>query len=236
MTNISTKRSSSHIHKSVSITSDISNDERIHIDDHKNDLSASTTVVRQREGEEVVKNEKSSQQANEPDDRTNSVVPLTYQQKEEQANYAAAVKVDGQEYQEVEQEITTDNNSSNKRRRYYYNEQTTYHLKRLFYETIGHGRKPTRQERHILHEQTGVNPRKMTYYLSNMKRRHIRELQEFRQLINEGAIDGRYASYVNYCNRRTMASAATYRQEDGKEEQGKNNKEKVYCEEENEGS
>ncbi|KAG2216944.1 hypothetical protein INT45_012802 [Circinella minor] len=210
------------------------------MDDPKNDLSinplTSTTVVRQRESEQVVKNEKSSQQTNETKDRTNEAIPLTQQQNDEQENYTATVNVDGQEYQEVEEEVTSDNNNGNKRRRYYYNEQTTYHLKKLFYETIGHGRKPTRQERHILHEQTGVNPRKMTYYLSNMKRRHIRELQEFRQLINEGAIDGRYASYVNYCNRRMIASASTSRQEEGKEEQGKNNKEKVDCEEENETS
>ena len=232
MSNLPNKQSSQHTNNSISINGDISDTGSTGINDYNDVLSdissLSTTTVRQKEGERVMKNKTSSQQIIESKDQTNDAMPLTRQQKEEQTNNTTVIKVDDEECHDVEEEeiVNDSNKNSKQQQRYYYNEQTTYHLKKLFYETIGHGRKPTRQERQRLHEQTGVNPRKMTYYLSNMKRRHVRELQEFRLLVNERVIDGRYASYVNYCNRFTTLSGSTSTQQEAKEGEKKVSKKK----------
>ncbi|KAI9245824.1 hypothetical protein BDA99DRAFT_565711 [Phascolomyces articulosus] len=79
-----------------------------------------------------------------------------------------------------------------------YDPKTSYHLNTLFFETFGNGRKPTKPERRRIQKKTGISSRRLTYWLSNHKRRFNAELRAFARLTREGEVNG-YDSFVEYC-------------------------------------
>ena len=79
-----------------------------------------------------------------------------------------------------------------------YDPKTSYRLNVLFFETFGKGRKPTKLERSKVQRKTGINSRRLTYWLSNHKRRFNAELQAFHRLVFEKKVDG-YDGFIEYC-------------------------------------
>ncbi|KAI8141899.1 hypothetical protein BJV82DRAFT_714723 [Fennellomyces sp. T-0311] len=80
-----------------------------------------------------------------------------------------------------------------------YDQATTYLLNTLFFETFGHGTKPSKRERSRIQRKTGISSRHLTYWLSNHKRRYKGELDAYRRLLADGKVHD-YDSYNKYRN------------------------------------
>ncbi|KAI8147526.1 hypothetical protein BJV82DRAFT_701214 [Fennellomyces sp. T-0311] len=81
-----------------------------------------------------------------------------------------------------------------------YDPKTSYRLNTLFFESFGNGRKPTKEERRRIQRKTGITSRRLTYWLSNHKRRFGPEISAYKRLAEEGQIAS-YDDFVQYCNK-----------------------------------
>ncbi|KAI7852092.1 hypothetical protein BDC45DRAFT_607600 [Circinella umbellata] len=94
-----------------------------------------------------------------------------------------------------------------------YDPKTSYELNVLFFETFGMGRRPTKQERYKVQHKTGINSRRLTYWICNHKRRFNAELRAYNRLILENEIEG-YDDFVDYCKTHVVPELQHNEQQD----------------------
>lgn len=83
----------------------------------------------------------------------------------------------------------------------YYDPEITHYLKSVFYSVFGKGRRLNKELRDRIQKRTGLEPRKITYWFSNHKRRFRKELETFKQLESEGIVST-YDDFVRWQQRR----------------------------------
>ncbi|KAI9027346.1 hypothetical protein CLU79DRAFT_833264 [Phycomyces nitens] len=64
-----------------------------------------------------------------------------------------------------------------------YDSETTKYLKSTFYNIYSKNNKLSKSQRRTVQENTGLSPRSITYWFSNHKRRHPKDIQLFKQTI-----------------------------------------------------
>ncbi|KAG2221229.1 hypothetical protein INT45_013940 [Circinella minor] len=104
-----------------------------------------------------------------------------------------------------------------------YDPKTSYELNVLFFETFGMGRKPTKQERYKVQHKTGINSRRLTYWICNHKRRFNAELQAYNRLILEKEIEG-YDDFVDYCKTHVVPELQHDEQQDNNNNNNNNSR------------
>jgi hypothetical protein len=96
-------------------------------------------------------------------------------------------------------------NRSTRRTQTSYEPHITAYLMAMFFEIYSVRDKLTKAERQAAHEYTKIDPRNLTYWFSNRKRRVSNELEEYKKIVSEsnGAITC-YKDYLEWQDAQVM--------------------------------
>ncbi|KAL0082843.1 Homeodomain-like DNA binding domain-containing transcription factor [Phycomyces blakesleeanus] len=88
-----------------------------------------------------------------------------------------------------------------------YDSETTKYLKSVFYNIYSKTNKLSKTQRRDLQENTGLSPRSITYWFSNHKRRHPKDIQAFKKTIADSK--GKLKTYEDFLHVQLQSTKKT---------------------------